>query len=174
MAIRYCTYHLSIPPHSPRQCRMCPCRAFWTLRAIRAPVDTVCWVSWGRSFTCSALCRRFRLSLVAAREHELPQVLPSAQNGAARLVPSCHSVRLVRCSFGAVVLGSKVPSRRRATTRTRRRTTLTPSSWRYRGLGLQQPPRPASWLSWLTVLYHSQLGHPAKDMQTVPLSLMKS
>lgn len=34
----------------------------------REPVDTVCRASWGRSFTCSALSRRFRLSLATARE----------------------------------------------------------------------------------------------------------
>lgn len=35
---------------------------------LREPVDTVCRVPWGRSFACSALSRRFRLSLATARE----------------------------------------------------------------------------------------------------------
>lgn len=55
--------------------------------------------------------------------HDLPQVLPSAQNGAVWLVPSCRPLRqVVLCStrtLGALVLRQQIPepSTRRATTR---------------------------------------------------------
>lgn len=53
----------------------------------------------GRSFAHSALSRRFRLSLAELVSHDLPQLLPSAQQRAVRLVPSCRPVR--RCSSGS-------------------------------------------------------------------------